>query len=387
MDSAGDSQHTVTVESIVQKRPSDRTHQRRKKQIQLMRAGDVSDDSDYIDEIDEIDVEDSQINNDDSIKYPRYPKPRHIFACPFQKYDPVRYRECLKVQPSRVSSIIDHIHRRHVLKEIRRTIADPQTSKTIIRTEDESLYCARCRREFRGNYAVPKFERHDIDKCETSDIRQTGVLLPREMEDLRLSIRSLRPGSGDVEKWNAIWKTCFPGSATPSPYLETGISQPQAQQILHQLLNSSVANPWASTEDKQSEIQNALLTIYNGLPPEEVESQINNASMNFSADTSDISRYGQSSSDAQPGTFPGFHDPSSEYFGTPNDYFDDSHYQGSIIGFPGYPFPIAPKSPVSPPKVDQHTSSLKTAIQNVDHDKVHAILTNSFIKVAIDEYA
>ncbi|RKL36727.1 hypothetical protein BFJ72_g8276 [Fusarium proliferatum] len=388
MDSAGDSQYTVTGESIVQKRPSDRTHRRRKRLIERMRDGDISDDSDDSDYIDYIAVEDSEISNDDSIKFPRHPKPRHIFACPFQKYDPVRYRECLKVQPSRVSSIIDHIHRRHVLKEIRLTIADPQTSKTIIRPEDESLYCARCRREFRGTYAVPKFRRHGVDKCETSDIRQTGVLLPREMEDLRLSIRSLRPGSGDVEKWNAIWKTCFPGSATPpSPYLEMGVPQPEAQQILQQLLNSSAANPWASTENKHSEIQKALSAIYKGLPPAEFESQINDASINLSADTSDISRYGESSFDAQAGTFSSFHDHSSGYYGTPNYYFNHAAYEENPFDFPGYPFPIAPKSPVGPPKVDQETISLKTAIQNVDHDKVHAILSSSFIKVAIDEYA
>ncbi|KAL9574037.1 hypothetical protein ACKAV7_001813 [Fusarium commune] len=117
-------------------------------------------------------------------------------------------------------------------------------------------------------------------------------------------------------------------------------------------VESSAANPWASAEIRQSAIDKALGAIFSGLPLTEIEPQVNDGSTIFSTNISDVSPYGESTFDA------------------PDDILSS-----------------VPESFVDPYDIDQWTSPLKTAIFNIDHDKVHAILKNSFDKVAIGEYS
>ncbi|KAF4485635.1 ankyrin 3 [Fusarium agapanthi] len=223
---------------------------------------------------------DSEDSGTDKVAVPRYPLPnspkRQTLECPFAKHDPARYVSCQGLRITSMSYLTQHIARRHVLRD------DSPESLTTIAPEKLCVNCTWCRHEFRGQGAWERLHNHTTG-CQASNrpatIEQTGVLLPKEFEELTSEVRSV---SGTDAKWNVMWIKCFP--ATPPP--GNIVSQLKAQQILQQLLSSSAASPWSSTEIKQSGIEKALGAIFFGLPFTESEPQINDVSTIFSTDQS-----------------------------------------------------------------------------------------------------
>ncbi|KAG4272978.1 hypothetical protein FPRO04_10058 [Fusarium proliferatum] len=316
------------------RRSGDDEDGRNKKQRQEEAHGDEADQDDS----------DSEDSETDKAAILRYPQPlqqdRQNFACPFAKYDPVRYQGCQGFRITSISYVVQHIRRRHLL---RHEVRDLRQHKT-------RLYCPRCRHEFYGRNAGLWFEDHAIAcKAQPATIERTGVLLPLEFKELNSEVLA---APGLIAKWNIIWRKCFPSTPPPPPYSDNVVSRQAAQQILQHFLASPSTNPWSSAEIKQSRIDKALDAIYNGLPLTGIEPQLNDASTIFSTDISNVSHYEES-------TFDVLDDETSSVAEVLADSYDK----------------------------DLWTSPFKTAIFNVDHDKVHAILKNSFNEVATDEYS
>ncbi|KAG5787611.1 hypothetical protein H9Q69_013325 [Fusarium xylarioides] len=345
LDPPGDSQYAAPSESSIQKRPLDQTDRKGKKRRQekgKMRVGKGYDNRAGSDESDDGKGEDSGRGYSDGYRFPRRDNaPRGIFACPFQKHDPVRYMECLKVQPSRVSDIIKHISRRHVLKESIIRKEDIQIPETVVRPEDQSTYCPRCRREFRGRDAAYELGHHrNGELCQFSEIQQTGVLLNREMETLRWLMRR---GSSEAEKWNTIWMMCFPQSVIPSPYLEILVSQPEAEPIQQERLGSTAAElrSLASINTEEARYSEYFASSFSPFGVWE---------------------------NTLPILLSGANDKESTY--------EKSDHNPSVVA----------ESVVNPYLIDRWNSLVKGAILDIDYDAIHNILKSSFDQVAIGDY-
>ncbi|KAF5710540.1 ankyrin protein [Fusarium mundagurra] len=161
---------------------------------------------------------------------PRFPWPensadRKNFECPFYKAQPDRYSPCEGHRHSSISYVNQHIGRCHVLNHV--TLADQETGQsaddnpTLLRTTTDPdkivHYCPRCRIEFHGHGANERCDSHKIAGCEAQTIAQTGVLLPGEFVKLKSAVAAV---SGDDEKWEKIWITCFPREPTTAQYNE-----------------------------------------------------------------------------------------------------------------------------------------------------------------------
>ncbi|KAF5659792.1 ankyrin protein [Fusarium circinatum] len=301
------------------------------------------------------DVTDSETGKAAALRFPQQNSPsRQYMVCPFEKYDPARYESCRGRRLRRISDITYHISRVHVLRGVQVLRDGGPSLMTTTSTENICAYCSRCRHEFRVQDARERLYDHTLI-CQASNqpatIEQTGVLLPREFEELKSEVSSV---SGIDAKWNVIWIKCFPATSPPPPYasnVSNIVSQPKAQKILQQLLSSSAANPWSSSEIKQSRIEKALGAIYFGLPFTEIEPQMNDASTITTDYISTVRSYGESNDDPNDGS------------STVPESYDD-------LG-----------------DMDQWTRPLRVAIYDVDHDTVHDILRNSFDKVAVGEYS
>ncbi|KAF5668264.1 ankyrin 3 [Fusarium denticulatum] len=189
------------------------------------------------------------------------PQNKPPFACPFQKLDPVRYDCCTKVRLKRPSDVSQHIKRCHVLKDLKEKTAnaddaEPADSVELVGNaeaeEEVALYCPKCRMEFFGTTAEANLRKHL--PCQTSQpatIEQTGMLLPAEFVQLNAARTK---ASGDIPKWNAMCKTCFPNKPVPkSPYfalpgqeavtvlpeveVETLVPRSQGGEIIRRALN------------------------------------------------------------------------------------------------------------------------------------------------------
>ncbi|PNP61509.1 hypothetical protein FNYG_13796 [Fusarium nygamai] len=193
------------------------------------------------------------------------PQNKPPFACPFQKFDPVRYDCCSKVRLKRPSDVSQHIKRCHALKDVKQKTANADDAEAADNVElvgnaeaeeEVALYCPKCRMEFFGTTAEANLRKHL--PCQTphpATIEQTGMLLPAEFIQLNAARTK---ASGDIPKWNAMWKTCFPNKPVPkSPYfalpgqeavvetvsvvpevqVETLVPRSQGGEVIRQVLN------------------------------------------------------------------------------------------------------------------------------------------------------
>ncbi|PNP85128.1 hypothetical protein FNYG_01653 [Fusarium nygamai] len=299
----------------------------------------------------------------DGLRYPRHNNPsRGMFACPFHKYDPVRYTKCLNIRLARISDVMQHIKRRHVLNF---RAKDIDFGSLILKAKDTIVYCHKCRHEFHGLGADIRLQYHVLH-CVTSSqpatIENTGVLLPKEFEGLKSEMRSV---SGDIAKWNVMWQMFFPFSPTLSPYVDIVVSRQQAQEILQTLLGSSAVDPLSSSETRQSAIDGAVSAIYSGSPVTKIEPEVNDASTvlstnpttNLADNISNVYHFGERKLNEAHGISPFLSVAESD------ESFRDQH------------------------DMDQWCSPLEAAIFDLDHDKVHTILKNSFNEVAVGQYS
>ncbi|KAF4415731.1 hypothetical protein FACUT_13130 [Fusarium acutatum] len=161
---------------------------------------------------------------------PRFPWPensadRKNFECPFYKAQPDRYRPCKGLRITTISYVTQHIARCHLLNHV--TLAEHETGQStddnptlpMTTTDPDKIvfYCSRCRIEFHGLGADERWDSHRKTGCDAQSIAQTGLLLPREFKKLKGAVAAV---SGDHEKWEKIWITCFPRESTPAQYNE-----------------------------------------------------------------------------------------------------------------------------------------------------------------------
>ncbi|KAF5537106.1 ankyrin protein [Fusarium phyllophilum] len=220
------------------------------------------------------------------------PQNKPPFACPFQKFDPVRYDCCSKVRLKRPSDVSQHIGRCHALKDVKQKTAnaeqhaEPEDNVELVGNaeaeEQVAFYCSKCRMEFFGTTAEANLRQHL--PCHTSQpatIEQTGMLLPAEFDQLNAARTK---ATGDIPKWNAMWKTCFPNKPAPkSPYfalpgqeavverltvlpeiqVETLVPRSQGGEIIHRALNDCLSHLFLT----QHQIDAIVNQVLNGLYP------------------------------------------------------------------------------------------------------------------------
>ncbi|KAF5591728.1 ankyrin protein [Fusarium pseudocircinatum] len=224
----------------------------------------------------------------------RYPVPlphgdsqnKPPFACPFQKFDPVRYDCCTKVRLKRPSDVSQHIGRCHVLKDVKQKTAnaddaEPADNVEIVRNaeaeEEVAVYCPKCRMEFFSTSAEANLRQHL--PCQTSQpatIEHTGMLLPAEFVQLNAARTK---ASGDIPKWNAMWKICFPNKPVPkSPYFalpgqeavtvlpeveaETLVPRSKGGEIIRRALNDCPSHFFFTDEEVDSIVNQVLNDLY-----------------------------------------------------------------------------------------------------------------------------
>ncbi|EXA33080.1 hypothetical protein FOVG_15685 [Fusarium oxysporum f. sp. pisi HDV247] len=329
---------------------------------------------------------------------PRYPQldsplPR-AFECPFHKFDPARYPNCKKLHIRRIADVTQHIERHHLLKVISINTMEKAEPK------DFTWYCARCRNQFWGLDAEEKLEDHMLacSIARVATIAKTGVFLPGEFERLKSEVRST---SGEVEKWNVIWRNCFPETEIPaSPYVEIAVPRQQAERILQHLQESSL-NPLLSAEDRQSEVNKALDAIYSRPLFLETENRINDASANLFTPPQTTGlpfvyqqAYHQNSLSFEASTYSPL--ATSDMALTMQEVGKDPYPTSYLWADPIATLPFqgeAFKSFDEPFMIQQSTNprtvaeDFRMAVFKADHDNVHDILKSSFTEVAIGEYS
>ncbi|KAG5804217.1 hypothetical protein H9Q74_012540 [Fusarium xylarioides] len=221
------------------------------------------------------------------------PQNKPPFACPFQKLDPVRYDLCSKVRLKRPSDVSQHIRRCHALKDVKQKTAnaeqhaEPADNVELVGNaeadEQVAFYCSKCRMEFFGTTAEANLRQHL--PCQTSQpatIEQTGMLLPAEFDQLNAARTK---ATGDIPKWNAMWKTCFPNKPAPkSPYfallgqeavverltvlpeveVETLVPRSQGGEIIRRALNDCPSHFFFTEEEIDAIVNQVLNGLYPG---------------------------------------------------------------------------------------------------------------------------
>ncbi|KAF5681682.1 hypothetical protein FCIRC_5407 [Fusarium circinatum] len=214
--------------------------------------------------------DDEDDEGDSSRDGPRFPLPkgspsRKTFACPFHKYHPARYCKCKGLHITSISYVIQHIGRRHVLREVRMDVQETTHSTDDNPTNPERttdpdkivVYCPTCRNEFYGRGADIRYERHTA--CETKSIAQTGVLIPAEFKKLKDDVTAT---SGNDKKLDKIWITLYPGISTPNLYNEAETVAPMTVDA--QPHNAIQPRPFSE----------AVNETYHPAPPEDFVQQV-----------------------------------------------------------------------------------------------------------------
>ncbi|KAG9500730.1 hypothetical protein J7337_006410 [Fusarium musae] len=234
------------------------------------------------------------------------PQKNPPFACPFHKIDRIRYEGCSKVRLKRLSDVSQHIERRHVLKEVKQKTANADNDTEAADDDAEAaddvefvsnagaeeqvtLYCPKCRMEFFGTTAEANLGQHLPCRArQPATIEQTGVLLPAEFDRL---IAARTKASGDIPKWNAMWKTCFPDKPVPkSPYfalpgqeavtvlpeveVETPVPRSQAAKIIRRALNDCPSHFIFTEGEIDTIVDQALNGIYPGEPQTSTDTRL-----------------------------------------------------------------------------------------------------------------
>lgn len=221
------------------------------------------------------------------------------FACPFHKFDRIRYEGCSKVRLKRLSDVSQHIERRHVLKEVKQKTANADNDAEAADNvefvgnagaeEQVTLYCPKCRMELFGTTAEANLRQHLPCRArQPTTIEQTGVLLPAEFDQL---IAARTKASGDIPKWNAMWKTCFSNKPVPnSPYfvlpgqevvtvlpevqVETPVPRSQAGEIIRRALNDCPSHFIFIEGEIDTIVDQALNGIYPGEPQTSTDTRL-----------------------------------------------------------------------------------------------------------------
>ncbi|KAF5536412.1 ankyrin 3 [Fusarium mexicanum] len=227
------------------------------------------------------------------------PQKKPPFACPFHKFDPVRYECCSSVRPKRPCDVSLHLKRCHLLGEVKQKTAnaehadnaDPADNVELVGNaeaeEEVAFYCSKCRVEFFGITAEAKLRQHL--PCQTpqpATIEQTGMLLPAEFGQL---IAARNKASGDIPKWHAMWKFCLPNEPVPeSPYfpvpgqeavvetltvlpeveVETLAPRSQGGEIIRRAINGCLSHYFFTKDEIDTIVNQVLNGLYSRAEPQ-----------------------------------------------------------------------------------------------------------------------
>lgn len=167
-----------------------------------------------------------------------------LFACPYAKYDPIRYSErneleanyrgCSSKTLRSIARVKQHLYRVHMQPE---------------------QYCPRCGQEF-DHHDLFIAHSHEEILC---DIRELPFKEKMTIEQ-RKAVHKRTPGKCPSRVWFEIFAILFPGAPTPSsPYAETGSPeaiqdflvwfQEQAPQMLSTFIlqNAPLMSPYEQT--------------------------------------------------------------------------------------------------------------------------------------------
>lgn len=230
----------------------------------------------------------------------RFPDPPphsapQFFACPFHKFDPVRYDCCSSVRLTRLCDVSQHIWRCHRLRDVKQKTANAKHADNAGSTDNVELvgsaeaeekvavYCPKCRMEFFGTTAEANLRQHL--PCQTpqpATSEQTGVLLPKEFEGL---VEARKKATGDIPKWYAMWNACLPNKPPPkSPYfalpgqeavvetstvvpeveVETLVPRSQGEEIIRQALQDCPSHFFFPEDEIDAIVNHALNGLYPG---------------------------------------------------------------------------------------------------------------------------
>lgn len=110
-------------------------------------------------------------------------------ACPFQKHDPIRYRDCLKLKLLRIKDVKQHLRRRH---------------------KQPDYYCSRCYTIF--DESQQRDEHTRLALCEKKPMPNFGGITAKQDKELCANAdRTL----GVEKQWFQVWDTVFPGQRKP----------------------------------------------------------------------------------------------------------------------------------------------------------------------------
>jgi hypothetical protein len=143
--------------------------------------------------------------------------------------------------------------------------------------------------QFFGTTAEANLRQHlPCQERQPATIEQTGVLLPAEFDQLTAARTK---ASGNIPKWNAMWKTCFPNRPVPkSPYfalpgqeavtvlpevqVETPVPRLQAGQIIRRVLNDRLSHLIFIEGEIDTIVDQALNGIYPGGPQTSTDTRL-----------------------------------------------------------------------------------------------------------------
>lgn len=124
-------------------------------------------------------------------------------ACPYQKRDPIRHRDCLKLTLHRIKDVKQHLRRRHRQPE---------------------FYCSRCYDIFDNSQQRDEHTRRA--NCPTRPMPNFEGISEEQIKEL---IKSSGRSADDQQKWFQVWEVVFPGQPKPQSafldnYLEEMVS-------------------------------------------------------------------------------------------------------------------------------------------------------------------
>ncbi|OTA61251.1 hypothetical protein K449DRAFT_395933 [Hypoxylon sp. EC38] len=119
---------------------------------------------------------------------------KRLFACPWYKKDPWKYRDCGKYELRRIKDVKQHANRKHMKPDI---------------------YCPVCFQLFKK--ASERDEHIQKKSCDSKPNPEFDGLTEQQRKELN---QKANRGKNEAEQWYYMWDTIFPNAVRPpSPYL------------------------------------------------------------------------------------------------------------------------------------------------------------------------
>ncbi|KAF4988252.1 hypothetical protein FGRMN_9876 [Fusarium graminum] len=172
-------------------------------------------------------------------------------ACPFYKYDPVRYRQCHSKVLKRNSYVKQHLFRSHM----------------------QPIYCIRCMSTWPSDEKLREHLR--TQRCEVREYIAPEGITPDQKQKLQSRLGGQNKSESD--QWFELYAILFPGAQKPkSAYLDGELSEDVESLrefierrgtdiMMDRLISSSVLQRYGGSEHElHAQVQNALTSMFDG---------------------------------------------------------------------------------------------------------------------------